>query len=827
MARIPTADALSSASFGGGRERFQPAREDFSGQAATAQALTRVGANIEAIGRDWRMADERANNRDMAAAELEGQRRLMELDQRYERDPDYATAPQRYGDEAKAIGAELAGKISDPAKRQIFEQRFGVHAQRGQFRTEDMSWRRDADAKRADLDGLLDGYRKMGQGGDERKRAEIMSRAEEAIAGLAAKPGYLTREQAYHRLSKFKEQLEVDDVEQRIFRDPAGVLKDLEDSRGGQRPTAGIGDSSVLTSGKSRQAPAGWAARDPRWQGLDQFQKAAVMALMEADGADIGDAKNALGAMINRAMKNGEDLGAHVSQKIYQPTIEAAQQQRLAGLLKRPEFQQLTEWARARAAGTEADPVDGATHFLAHERVMEGLRAREPGKYKSWVGWSGYDRGGGKYTNPDGSPVVRDKSHAFLAPEGRYKPADATAEPAPEVGEEPTTGIGRYQNLSPERKRALMTRARTALSASTQQDIGNDIVLLEKGLEPKRDENGMTSLDRAARVLQPNQVIKLGIQWQEAQMSGRIVKPLRDMTPDAAERHLGEIAGQIVEGDDGGDDNRKSLKRVYDKAVREWRKVSETRSKDPAASVDDAEEVVAARRNVRQMREATAQPGPDGTVVTSKDSSATAGNEEIIAARIEAQKRRGIDAWHQRVISRAEADKLMQMPDTKGMSERDIVTKVKEAAVRAERWYGAYGQRAFTDAVSMVLKDQNAKDQAASLITKMARGEKLSQSDFAKYQSALSAEMPTSIMFGDGTINPAAFAPGIPAIGMTTFGAGRQALTDIAGGAAKGAAAQPGKKHTEWLMEDPKGRQATFDAKFGAGAAARALGGQR
>lgn len=174
----------------------------------------------------------------------------------------------------------------------------------------------------------------------------------------------------------------------------------------------------------SGAAPTGYWGKDPAWRQLSSYEKAAAMALLEADSKDgrpdFTSARNVLGAMINRADKGGEDLGEHVSKKIYQPTIEPAQYRRLQSMVQAPEFQALTRLAEARDTGQVDDWVDGATHFLAHEPVMEGLRQKEPDKYKSWVNWTGYDKGGGKYSNPDGSPVMRDRSHAFLAPEGRH-----------------------------------------------------------------------------------------------------------------------------------------------------------------------------------------------------------------------------------------------------------------------------------------------------------------------------------------------------------------------------------------------------------------------
>lgn len=135
---------------------------------------------------------------------------------------------------------------------------------------------------------------------------------------------------------------------------------------------------------------------------------------------DQGAARNALGAMINRASKSGEDLGRHVSRRIYQPTIEANQQARLDRILASPAYADLTGWAQRRAAGQEDDPVQGATHFLAPESTMLALERRNPSKYKNWgprgANWTGYNPETGQYNGV----VMRDASHAFLAPDGAY-----------------------------------------------------------------------------------------------------------------------------------------------------------------------------------------------------------------------------------------------------------------------------------------------------------------------------------------------------------------------------------------------------------------------
>lgn len=189
-------------------------------------------------------------------------------------------------------------------------------------------------------------------------------------------------------------------------------------------------------------ARGGWTGSDPVWNGLTPYQKAAAMALMEADRRNPNDARNALGAMINRATKSGEDLGAHVSKPIYQPTIEPSQRARLGSIIRSPEFGDMTQWAIDRSAGTIPDPVNGATHFLAPERTMLALESREPNKYRSWRSWTGFDPATSSYRGV----ITRDGSHAFLAPEGLYEGSGPVA--AMPAGMDPSTNAPSVPQLS-------------------------------------------------------------------------------------------------------------------------------------------------------------------------------------------------------------------------------------------------------------------------------------------------------------------------------------------------------------------------------------------
>lgn len=142
---------------------------------------------------------------------------------------------------------------------------------------------------------------------------------------------------------------------------------------------------------------------------LNPYQRAAAMTMMETN--DPKDGVNVLASMVNRARLEKRDLGTLVSTPIYQPTIEPSQEARLTSIIRNPQFMQNAQLAERYWTGVEKVP-HAATHFLAPEKTMLALEAREPSKYKSWREWTGFDPNTQSYRGV----VLRDGSHAFLRP---------------------------------------------------------------------------------------------------------------------------------------------------------------------------------------------------------------------------------------------------------------------------------------------------------------------------------------------------------------------------------------------------------------------------
>lgn len=442
MVKIPRADDSSELSIAN-----QP-RIDMNAGTATGRAMERLGKSIGSLGSALGAA---ANKAQAEAEQQQGyMNRLAMLEwsngvetKRAELrdllDNGQITADQyeqRWNDFYQGRRQELYGKVRPANPRQQFDLDSFITRRDGYYSSDNAS--AIGGARRREtydrISGAINGeIGKISIATPERFKENfptlfggISAMIEDPNAPLSARQrDQLRREAASQAIAALRSRLDKDDASivpwaEQYIRDWQKRAQEEADKRAKAAPVsgrAGSVDVGVLTSGKSRRGAYGWARYNTTWNSLDSFQKAAAMSLMEADGMRTADARNVLSAMINRALKNGEDLGAHVSQKIYQPTWESTQEARLGRILRSPQFKEMVQFARARAAGEVPDTVNGATHFLASERTMLALEARNPRKYRSWRKWTGFNPSTGSYSGV----ITRDGSHAFLAPEGRFE----------------------------------------------------------------------------------------------------------------------------------------------------------------------------------------------------------------------------------------------------------------------------------------------------------------------------------------------------------------------------------------------------------------------
>lgn len=456
MVKIPDSYALGRAPEAA---HIRPARIDENAFAAPGRALAQVGERINHETSAW-IAEQ--NEQESARAQLKYEQGIRDFKRDLDSDPNYESHAPRFRDYSETLAKDVTANVGNPKQR----ERLLNSLQRHSLVQEDQVWRQArtrqgqeeigkldqlefetsrqiqqmseddakdlAKLKSAGSDYDLEGEAQARRLASQERKNELVRAYMESVAGATRMGrGWLSPHQAWQRVQKFGEKLDLNEIDQRRLRgDYDGLVKDLNESLTNRKPnvreileedksppTRGIRPVSELPRFSGAYSRGFWGD-DPTWNQLNGVEKAAAMALLEADAKkgrpDFESARNALGAMINRADKDSEDLGDHVSKKIYQPTIEPAQYARLARVVGSEEWKRLVQLATDRMDGKVDDWTNGATHFLAHPRQMLELEAKNPIKYRSWRGWTGFNSATGEYKNQ----VMTDASHAFLSPEG-------------------------------------------------------------------------------------------------------------------------------------------------------------------------------------------------------------------------------------------------------------------------------------------------------------------------------------------------------------------------------------------------------------------------
>jgi hypothetical protein len=530
--------------------------------------------------------------------------------------------------------------------------------------------------------------------------------------------------------------------------------------------------SVPLGDGKVGKGPSGWAAHNPTWKALSSVEKAAAMALLEADGANPEDARNALAAMINRSSKTGEELGAHVSRSIYQPTIEPAQERRLSRILASPKFEQLRGWAEKRVAGEEADPVGGATHFLASEKTMLALEAREPRKYRSWRKWTGFDGTGYR------GVVMRDGSHAFLAPEGAAETSTV---------DDPNTYDGPHPELTQKQRRHLhnvIVDDQNKQMAGTREELKNS---LDSEVESiRRTGKGSPTYEgvvkQAGALLTANQIKDHEIARAEAEYEYQLLGGLERLTTDAIADKLQRVKPEA------GEMSYKAHARALDRAIKFSGELQEMRDSDPAAAVDPG---------IRSGPDQAAIPmRVSGRIIEAdpdveKARTAKGGPFAIMDARLAAQAKVGIAPDMRSPITKAEATRLL-VP-VAGLKGDDLAGPFTDLAIRIEQQYQHHAPAVLRYLARVMYPDRLSREIVTDELTKVLKKPGMAVMDAKKLKELEDINAHENAR-RKGWQNESTTGP-------TT---------------------RPTQRHILYLIENPH-QAAFFDQKFGKGSAKQIL----
>lgn len=359
--------------------------------------------------------------------------------------------------------------------------------------------------------------------------------------------------------------------------------------------------------------------------------------------------------------------------------------------------------------------------------------------------------------------------------------------------------------------------------------------------EESLDASGRSLMDRAKDVLTPNQMTKLRQDIDAAKWYHRMIRPIGDMPEDRIEAHLEKM--QPTPADSANLEVMEMKSKAHSDALKAADKVRELRRKDGALAVESSREVREARMAIKQAVSQTATMGQRKSGVIGFDiedrpeMSPARAWETLIDARLEAQERVFGDRDDPRIraVTRREAEQLMKFTDASSMSEDELLTRLQQAAARAEKTYGKHGAKAFQDSVRMLVRSKEGAETAAGLAQKVFTGQRITANDLHRYQ--LMEPLDGSEAFARSRQLGWNDAKGPTLDGLRPAGGKPVPMTPsqpalAAPGNTGPAAVQhgvpvtmqmPSKDAVMWLLQDPGRNSAAFDKRFGQGMAGQVM----
>lgn len=870
MPKIPGSESLGSPNVPRGTRPIITGAD--TGAGMVGRGMERIGATVSAIGEEER---QREDALDLIKADNDLQEGLRATRREFETDPDYKTYGPRFDEKVSPLLDSSASKIRNPNTRAKFLERG-----KGQIiGTRESVLHRGLGLEREHKEIEVENELSRSQGSyaatrDPAERQRILQGMLEK-ATLAERTGLVRPKAAERYRDQFVDGTIALDIEERLYDDPEGVLRDLGMVPGGRKPVAltapgAAGDlGSVSAKYESGGRGAGFVSTgkdDPGGPsyGVHQLSsKDSMPAFLRSEEGKayaerFGGARPGTAAF-NRtysqiASEDADGLAkaqkAFYTRTHYQPALEAA---KAAGFDVEDRGVQEALFSIGVQHGGAQKIIGAATAAgSAHDQIKSLYRERV--RYVS-----------GLTDLPDNtkrSVLNRygDEVRDVLALAGKRDggPAAEEADPAPDTiqwGEplEPPTAEdaasptrSQYAMLSGKRRQVMINKARIALSHTYQRRLADDFARVEDGGEEERGADGKTAFERAAPILQPNVLAQWKTKRDKAFLKRDALKAMENMPEDQMEDHIAGIGrvrktvrdpltGQQREviGEERSDIGYAEIKAVRDQADAKREKILTKRRSDPASAVAQSSEVqraVAAMNSGSgsQVRVSLDENG-DPTVVATDIPPAEqrTARRAVVEASLEAQRKLGIS--DRRHISKEGARRLLSI--SKSATPDEFRDGLVRAARKAGDEYGPdMGEKVFRDALVLANPgigreklDEYASEGSSPLIAQKkaeARADLLAKQMFGRTISDADME---KLRHQDQWLRTIGQGPDFS--GRSGLNQGRPGIDQRPPQIPQ--QRQPSEAHikllTQQMAVDPVKAREIFDSKFGEGAAKRVM----
>lgn len=775
---------------------------------------TAVAGSLEKLGdAEMKAVDEQIQKRDaLDAAKWEAARRPQyeSLVDEFHKDPDYKTFEPRFKEAVSKIDQDAEGLVTNPQLRERLRYKAAVEA-----------------------DGAL---RRVLTHGNQLRRQDEFAQADDAIGQMVSptinpdttpESAAETLRQAQAHIENLKNTGALDPAQAHHLQDRHitglnGVLPRIAANRLWSDPYGTLTDLGVANQTN--------ATPERRSDGMAVIRSGSGAPLtVSADHAD-------------RFKGLIDDLEA-------------------AGVNIKPEQSGGYNPRNIRGTNTPSQHASGRAIDINWDENAQGTQGKiDPDLARSLASKWGL-KWGGDFSKPDPMhfEVAKD---AKPLPKSEAAPDDATPpeDRAPAMPDKGSAWADLYSRMSPQARAHLITNARTALSDTTQRDLKDAAAEVTRTGQIPTDESGKTALDRAARILSPNQLSKARRGIDDALMGFKATAPLADMTEDDAAAHLDKFVPEL------GTQGYATAAKVKERADKDWQRIKDLRTTDfvkaisggtikgagaPTLGVGEngdvtvrqdesdvrlrpAREIQSALSTIKTALESDRVPaGANGKLFTTLRTDPIAAREMLLDARMAAQQRLAPDrpdTWH--LISREEGDALLRMPKTayKDLDSKTYRDGVKAAADRFYQFYGPkYGRKAFEDAIGFHLSkedDLKAADKVMSkVVSAYAFDGTLDRTGLDRVKNLQELDRVGRLFEGQGQFDAGNFAGAGQRRGAEFMPPARDTMTgvtDYASRQAQATARTPSPDDIAWATAKPS-RQADFDKRFGAGAYARAL----